>query len=98
MDKYKIAPRSYFGDWGDTAGGWIWFSSETGKPTMSIVSSYASYAEMEPPEVGIFEFISGEIGEEAAGKMFADFTSGYSGSEYTIWEHQPELSAAPDED
>ncbi len=65
---------------------------------MMIVSSYANYAEMEPPETSFYDFIVGELGEEAAGKMFADFSSGYSSSDYTIWEHRPELSAAPSED
>ena len=82
--------------WADTAGGWLWHYTETGKPRMMVASSYANFAEMEPPEVTIYDFMVEALGEEEAVKIFSDFNSAYSSSDYTIWEHRPELSASPD--
>jgi hypothetical protein len=82
--------------WGETAGGWLWHYTETGKPRMMIVSSYANFAEMKPPEENFYDFMVEALGEEEAGQIFSDFNSGYSSTDYTIWQREPELSAAPD--
>jgi len=77
---------------------WLWLSRVGGRPMTAVVSSYANYADMEPPEQNFFEFMTEKLGAEEAGKMFADFASGYSGSEYTVWKFHPGMSATPDED
>lgn len=81
--------------WASDENNWLWHWSLAGKPTLMIASSFASYADMAPPEQSFNEFAVEKLGEEEAGELFADFNSGLGGSDYTIWVHQPELSAAP---
>lgn len=79
-------------------GNWLWLSRIGGKPMTAIVSSYENYADMAPPEQSFFEFASGHLGAEEAGAMFADFASGYTDSDYTVWKYHEGLSATPDDD
>ena len=77
---------------------WLWLSRIGGKPITAIVSPFENYADMEPPEQSFFAFMTEKLGAEEAGKMFADFGSGYSDSDYTVWKFHPGMSAEPDED
>ena len=77
---------------------WLWLSRIGGKPVTAVVTSYENYADMEPPEQNFFEFMVEKLGAEEAGKMFSDFGSGFSGSDYTVWKFHPGMSATPDED
>ncbi len=77
---------------------WIWLSRIGGKPMAALVTSYENYADMEPPEQSFYEFMTEKLGAEEAGKMFSDFGSGFSDSDYTVWKYHPGMSATPDED
>jgi len=77
---------------------WLWLSRIGGKPMTAVVSSFESYADMAPPEQNFFEFMIEKLGAEEAGAMFADFGSGYSGSDYTVWKLNPEMSDPADDE
>ena len=77
---------------------WLWLSRIGGKPMTAVVSSYENYADMAPPEQSFFEFMTEKLGAEEAGAMFADFGSGYSGSDYTVWKLNPEMSDPADDE
>ena len=85
--------------WASDDNNWLWHSRIGGKPIQMIVSSYASYADMAPPEQSFFEFVAEQMGsEEEAAELFAAWGASFTGSDYTVWEHIPELSSAPDEE
>jgi hypothetical protein len=79
-------------------GQWLWFSRIGGRPETAVVSSYENYADMAPPEQKFFEFMTEKLGAEEAGKMFADFGSGYTDSDYTVWRFHPGMSDDSDDD
>ena len=77
---------------------WLWLSRIGGKSMMAVATSYENYADMAPPEQSLFEFMTEKLGAEEAGSMFADFASGYSDSDYTVWKFHPGLSATQDDE
>ncbi len=84
--------------WGDN-NEWLWHSRVGGKPMLMIVNSNANYAEMAPPEKSFFEVLSEHLGsEEKAQALFDKFGSGFTGSSYTIWMHDEDLSDPRDDD
>ncbi|MGI9271191.1 MAG: hypothetical protein ACR2QT_05405 [Woeseiaceae bacterium] len=83
--------------WSDIEGNnWLWLSRIGGQDALMIVSSYANYADMAPPEQNFYQFAVENLGEEEADQMFDDFNSGFSSSDYTIWVHDEELSTPDD--
>jgi len=84
--------------WANDDNNWLWFSRETGDAEIALVSSYANYEEMEPPEQSFFEFAVEQLGEEEAAEMFATFNAGFSDSDYTIWQLDESLSTPSDDD
>ena len=73
---------------------WLWHTRIGGTPALMIVTEYASYADMAPPEQEFFDFVAEKLNsEEEAGKLFAAFSSGFTGSNYTIWAYRPDLSS-----
>jgi hypothetical protein len=84
--------------WGDAGNEWIWLSRIGGKPVTVLVSPYENFADMAPPEQSFFEFIAEKIGAEEAGAIFADFSSGFTGSDYTVWKLDEALSTAEGDD
>jgi hypothetical protein len=73
---------------------WLWLERIGGEPQLMIVSPYENFAAMEPPENTFFELVTETLGsEEEAGKIFAAFSGGFTGSSYTIWQHRPDLSS-----
>lgn len=91
----KMSQMAIDGGWESE---WLWLFRIGGKPMTAVVSSYANYADMEPPEQSFFEFMTEKMGAEEAGKMFAEFGSGYSGSDYTVWKLHEGLSSTPADD
>lgn len=91
----KMSQLAINGGW---EGQWLWLSRIGGRPATAVVSSYENYADMEPPEEGFFEFMVEELGAEEAGAMFADFGSGYSDSDYTVWKSHPGMSSDSDDE
>ena len=78
-------------DWGYN---WLWLTREAGEPQLMIVSPYENFAAMEPPEQEFFDFVAEKLGsEEEAGKIFAQFSGGFTGSSYTVWSYRPDLSS-----
>lgn len=85
--------------WADAGNNWIWLQRIGGEPTLAIVSSYASFADMAPPEQSFFEFLTEKLGsEEEASEMFTTFGSGFSSSEYSVWEYDENLSTPSEEE
>lgn len=73
---------------------WLWHSRIGGRPALMIVTEYENYADMAPPEQPFFDFIAEELGsEEEAGALFQTFASGFTESNYTIWQYRPDLSS-----
>ena len=80
--------------WTDMGNNWLWLNRIGGTPTLMIVSELDDYADMEPPEQSFFEFVSEKLdSEEEAGKIFAQFSAGFSDSNLTVWAHRPDLSS-----
>lgn len=95
----KFSQMAISDGWAEAGNNWLWLSRIGGKPTIAVVTSFANYADMAPPEQSFFEFIAEQLdSEEEAGKLFTQFGSGFTSSEYTVWVHQPELSTPGDED
>ena len=81
--------------WDDAGNMWLWHSRIGGSPKLMIVTPFENFAAMEPPEQSFFEFVSEHVGSaEEAGKMFAQFTAGFTGSNYTVWAYREDLSAS----
>ncbi len=59
---------------------------------MTIATPYKNYADMAPPEVSIFKFVSDHLkSEKKAQKMFDDFSSGIESSSYYIYQENTSL-------
>ncbi len=86
------------GGWADSGRNWMWLSRMGGKPVLMIVAPFSSYADMAPPETTFFDMVSEKVGAEDASEMFTTFGSGFSSSDYTVWQHAPELSTPGDDD
>ncbi|MDH3531780.1 MAG: hypothetical protein OEO82_02565 [Gammaproteobacteria bacterium] len=85
--------------WAAAGHNWLWLERIGGEPTIAVVSPYASFADMAPPEQNFFEFIAAQMdSEEAAGALFAQFGGGFADSDYTVWLHRPDLSAQSEDD
>ena len=85
--------------WASEDNNWLWIFREAGGSAVTmVVSSYENYADMEPAEVSFYDFIVEQLGEDAANAMFADFESGHTDSDYTIWELDEALSTPVDEE
>ncbi len=80
---------------GWSAGGrhWVWTSQIGGAPTASLAVPFGSFAGMAPEGPQFMEFLAEQMGAEAAAALVGKFSSGTTGSNYTIWEHRPDLSS-----
>jgi hypothetical protein len=79
--------------WATAGRNWIWAKTIGGRETESIVVSYNNYAAMAPGEKSFYAFLAKQLGsEEAAGELLKTFSSASWSSEYTVWEHRPDLS------
>ena len=84
--------------WAEAGHNWIWLSRIGGKPMVMVVTSKADYADMAPSEPSFFEWVGEQLGAEEAGAVFAQFGSGFAGSDYTIWRHNENLSSPSDDE
>lgn len=96
----KLSQMALENGWASDDNNWLWLTREAGgSPKLMIVSSYSNYADMEPPEQTFFEFVAEEMGsEEEASMVFQAFGSGYSDSDYSVWEHDTSLSTPSDDE
>jgi len=79
--------------WANEERNWIWTTTIGGRPTQAIVIPFKNYSDMAPDDESFFQFLARQLGsEEAAGELMKKFTSASWGSDYTIWEHRPDLS------
>ena len=90
--RVKMSQMAINDGWAESGNNWMWLSRIGGIDKTMIVSSFENFADMAPPEQSFFEFMTETLGAEEAGKVFSDFGSGFSSSDYTVWLHQPELS------
>jgi hypothetical protein len=90
--KAKMSTLAKENGWASDERNWSWSSRIGGKPEESIVIPHKDYADMAPPEETFYEFVVGQIGEEAANEMFATFSKSASSSRYTVWQLNPDLS------
>lgn len=87
------------GGWGESDGPWLWLEQIGGKDILALVSPYSSYADMAPPEKRFYDFAVEKLGsEKKADAMFANFSSGFSSSDYTIWMYRDDLSLPGDDE
>ncbi|MBT8089896.1 MAG: hypothetical protein KJO01_06790 [Gammaproteobacteria bacterium] len=88
----QIAKKEGWGDAGD-GHNWLWFERMGGKPVLTLVSSYESFADMAPDEQSFFDFLAENLGSpEAASEMFTKFGAGFTSSDYAVWVYDAELS------
>jgi hypothetical protein len=84
--------------WATAGKNWLWAKTIGGRETQSIVIPYNNYAAMAPGEESFYAFLAKHLGsEEAAGELLKTFSSATWGSEYTVWEHRPDLSMGKDD-
>jgi hypothetical protein len=84
--------------WATEDNNWLWLTQIGGDSTIAIVTSHANYADMADPEQSLFGFAAEKLGEEEAGKMFDDFSKGFTDSDYTIWKLDESISTPEDEE
>ena len=85
--------------WAERGRNWLWLERIGGEGKLIIVSPYASYADMAPPEQEFFAFVAEQLdSEEEAGALFSQFGAGFTDSDYTVWRHREELSMADDDE
>jgi len=84
--------------WATAGRSWIWTSTIGGKDRNAIVVPHKNFAHMAAGEESFYEFLATHMGsEEAAGDLLKKFSSATWGSEFTLWEHLPELSMGEDD-
>lgn len=81
--------------WGEQGNNWLWHSRIGGRPELKLVSGFESFADMAPPEVTLFAFLTEKMGSaEEVGEMIDAFNSGFVSSDYTVWAPVPSLSTS----
>jgi hypothetical protein len=97
--RIKMSQIAIENGWGDTDNQWLWHWRIGGENKLIIATPFDNFAEMAPPEQSFFEFVTEHMGsEEEAAALFDQFGSGFSGSDYTVWVHRPELSTPASDD
>lgn len=78
---------------------WLWLMPIGGEPKIAIVNSMESLAELAPEETTFFDFVAEQMGSpEDAMKIFEQFGSGFSSSDFTVWMHDTSLSTPSTEE
>jgi hypothetical protein len=80
---------------GWSAGGrhWVWTSQIGGAPKASLAVPFANFAAMAVQGQTFLEFLSEKMGADKAAALVQKFSSGTTGSTYTIWALRPDLSS-----
>ena len=91
----EMSKRLIEAGWGEREP-WLWLSRIGGKPMLMIVAAYDNYADMEPPEQNMYEFLLNgtDMEEEDLDAAFGTFNTGFSSSDYTVWQFRPDLSVS----
>ena len=83
--------------WATPDRNWIW-TTIGGKDKNAIVIPHKNFASMAGGEETFYDFLAQHMGSaEAAGDLMKKFSSATWGSEFTIWEHLPELSMSEED-
>lgn len=79
--------------WSEAGHHWLWLSRVGGKSMLMLVSPFEDYADMAPDDMPFAKFMAEKMGsEEDASELFAQFGSGFAGSNYTVWTEREDLS------
>ncbi len=84
--------------WAEKGYEWLWVNRTGGKPMQAIVFPSANYADMAPTGDDFGAWLTEQVGEEEANKIFEGWLSGFSDVTVTIWRFDPELSTPSDDD
>ena len=76
---------------------WAWVQTIGGEGELVLVTPYADFAAMEPPEKTFLQALSEKMGAEAAGEMFAAWADNFEKTRYTIYRFRAGMSLMPDE-
>lgn len=72
---------------------WLWASTIGGPPVHSIIIPHRNFASLESGEQSFAQFLADKLGSaDAAAELMHEFLSATTGSNFQIWEHQPDLS------
>lgn len=84
--------------WATPDRNWIWSTTIGGKEKNALVIPHKNFASMAGGEETFYDFLAQHMGSaEAAGDLMKKFSSSTWGSEFTIWEHVPELSMSEED-
>ncbi len=79
--------------WASDANNWMWMYRYGGKSMLQMVTSFDSWGAMKDPEETVYDFMMEKMdSEEDVMGMFSDFSAGKTGSDYTIWRSNDDLS------
>ena len=91
----KISKMLIDEGWGAQGNNWLWHSRVGGQPELKLVSGFKNFADMAPPEVTLFAFMTEKMGSsDEVRALFEEFGSGFKSSDYTVWAHNPNLSTS----
>ena len=79
--------------WSASGRHWAWTSQIGGEPKASLAVPFANFAGMAVEGPQFMEFLTQQMGAEAAAALVEKFSSGTTGSTYTIWQYRPDLSS-----
>ena len=96
--KAKMSQLAKENGWANEDRIWSWSSRIGGKPEESLVIPHENYADMAPPEETFYEFVVEQVGAEEADAMFGKFSKSSRSTNYTVWQHIPELSISNEEE
>ncbi len=72
----------------------LWGGLGAERPTVSIVSPYKSWADMEGPDEELGDFLTRALGEEAAGEMYQQYSGSWTTMKNYVTRHRPDLSSS----
>ena len=96
--RIKLSDVALNQGWSEAGRNWLWLQRIGGKPMTAVVTSFSSYADMEPPEQSFFEFVGEKLGAEEAAAVFGAFGSGFTSSDYTVWLYNEAMSSPSDDE
>ena len=76
---------------------WAWIQTIGGDGELVLVTPYADFAAMEPPEKTFVQALSEKMGAVATGQMFAAWADNFEKTRYTIYRFRADMSLMPDE-
>lgn len=75
---------------------WAFMRAVGGHGAVELVTPFASYADMAPPEENFYQFLVRNHGEEKARQLLDDWSDNFHASKYTVYRHIPDMSMDAD--